>query len=271
MVQGVMGAYISNARMDAEWMVNMNKTSVAEAFDLQTSHEVEIQPGITTYEDSPLATLAEQISGVLVESGTVLMNYGYEDFATLVIDVTTNDMNDGLKGEILVEKLVNMFPALQDISNHVTKSSKEDEQDTIVRAFHIKKAQLMVADLFRRFSESEKKLFAFEDTDAFTVFSDNVLPAVLRKLDILKVTEELESYLDSKEPLMRGNAEVELRSAAIVASERIVQVFNQQNQEQEWGKQDMTPLTLDYYLWKLGKQEGFRTFERHYTQNTVYY
>ena len=30
-------------------------------------------------------------------------------------------------------------------------------------------------------------------------------------------------------------------------------------------------VTLDYYLWRIGKEPRFRQVERHYTRDTVYY
>ena len=33
----------------------------------------------------------------------------------------------------------------------------------------------------------------------------------------------------------------------------------------------LTPMKLAYYLWRLGKKDGFREHQRHATRDTVYY
>ena len=47
--------------------------------------------------------------------------------------------------------------------------------------FIIKKAQLLAGDLYRNFKSRDKK-FDFVDISQLTIFTDNVVPAVLRKV-----------------------------------------------------------------------------------------
>jgi hypothetical protein len=70
----------------------------------------------------------------------------------------------------LVESLSQTFPAFDD---------KADYEG--VEVLLMKKAQLLAADLYRRFHESDAR-FNFKDVENLTVFTDNVVPAVLRKV-----------------------------------------------------------------------------------------
>jgi hypothetical protein len=51
----------------------------------------------------------------------------------------------------------------------------------------IKKAQLTVGDLYRSFHEKDPR-FNFHDIKQLTVFSDNVLPCVLRAVNIVMIS-----------------------------------------------------------------------------------
>lgn len=83
--------------------------------------------------------------------------------------------------EKLVEDFVKTFPAFNDVGKY--------SDDTPIYFF--KKAQLAVGELYQ-FLKSKDKLFEFKDITKLTIFVDNVIPAVLTKLGILKLDEELE-------------------------------------------------------------------------------
>lgn len=88
-----------------------------------------------------------------------------------------------------------------------------------------------------------------------------VLPAVLRKLGLLVLSDELASAIDGKVDVPAGPTEVELRAAAIIACQAIV----------EGSDGSISAVLLDYYLWALGKEEPFRSLERHATKDTSFY
>lgn len=148
------------------------------------------------------------------------------------------------------------------------------------RLVHIlKKAQLLVADLHRTVGrqpscigyENENEHYdpgwiRFSEIDQLTVFSDNVLPAVLRKLGILQiVSPSLAALIDQKRLLPAGQEEVELRLGAVHACNLII------TQANKIGKDLGSCMDLDYYLWVKGKDPGFREWPRHRTIDTYYY
>eukprot|EP00455_Lapot_gusevi_P010323 TRINITY_DN1465_c0_g2_i1.p1 TRINITY_DN1465_c0_g2~~TRINITY_DN1465_c0_g2_i1.p1 ORF type:complete len:122 (+),score=14.43 TRINITY_DN1465_c0_g2_i1:424-789(+) len=121
----------------------------------------------------------------------------------------------------------------------------------------------MVADLYRRF-KNEDSYFNFPDIDQLTVFADNVLPCVLSHLGILDVSQTLKDRIEQGETV-EGNPEIELRAAAVVACEEIMQEITRQNLPPVLGMQ------LDYYFWSLGKDATFRPLTRHANPHTYYY
>lgn len=117
--------------------------------------------------------------------------------------------------------------------------------------------------MYRIFGETDVDTrLKFVDYDKLTALSDNVVPAVLRKLGIVRVTDELAELIDSRKELPPDAREVALRAAGVHACEKIVAAA---------GGKFATAADLDYALWKLGKVDDFRTFERHATRDTVYY
>lgn len=116
------------------------------------------------------------------------------------------------------------------------------------------------------FEKTRDYRFDFADLDKLTIFSDNVIPAVLRKLNILDlIDKDLERAISSCQSLPAGSEqEIELRLCAIHACSLIVQNARRQGL-------DLKEMDLDYYLWLKGKDRGFREFERHYTKDTYFY
>ena len=72
---------------------------------------------------------------------------------------------------------------------------------------------------------------------------------------------ELESLINRGEELRAGQRECELRAAAIVACDQIVMASD--------GR--IGTLELDFYLWRMGKEDRFRGLERHATRDTFFY
>ena len=157
----------------------------------------------------------------------------------------------------LAEKLVETFPAFRDVHNY-------NEAEIYI----VKKAQLLCADLHRHLAQSTPNRFDFIDINELTVMSDNVLPAVLRKLGVLSLSPELQEIVDSAQILPPGPQEVELRSLSIFACQLITKEFTKQFPKRG---EDFTDMKLDFYLWCKGKDKEFRIIERHYTQDTVFY
>ena len=92
-----------------------------------------------------------------------------------------------------------------------------------------------------------------------TAFADNVLPAVLRKEGVLRLSPSLEASIDTGIPVAQED-EVALRACAVTAIEAMAAHLG------------MSAPDLDYYLWGvLGKAEGYRNYPRHSAKTTVFY
>lgn len=65
---------------------------------------------------------------------------------------------------------------------------------------------------FCSLKQEKDPIFDFHEIESLTVFSDNVLPAVLGHFGILRFSEKLSAHLSSGNPLPAGNEEVELRT-----------------------------------------------------------
>ena len=99
----------------------------------------------------------------------------------------------------------------------------------------------------------------FADIDDLTVFADNVVPHVLRRLGVLVYDAGLARMVDAGEPLAAGGAmETEVRAAAVHACERIARGLG------------VPPRRLDNWLWNRGAGPAYasppphRTFTVHY-------
>merc|ERR1711976_520705 len=102
-----------------------------------------------------LVTLTNQLQQVLQTSGKILCDQNFLDFAEYFWKLTSN--TETAVANVLVNKLVEDFPALQDI--HLYHG----------RQVHLlKKAQLLCADLYRQFSKLYPERFAFKDVDQLT-------------------------------------------------------------------------------------------------------
>jgi hypothetical protein len=115
-----------------------------------------------------LKSLAIQIQTVMQQTGKILKEKKQPTLAAFILDQVKQDKD--ISAAKLVNILVSTFPAFADIHSYNGK-----------KIHIIKKAQLLVGDLYRRFSPQDER-FKFKDIHSLTVFSDNVLPAVLRKV-----------------------------------------------------------------------------------------
>jgi len=252
---GAIAMYLSNSgKLDATFLKQARLVDIGAYFNLPLSKEVALQPGLYTYQPSPLKPLAEKITSVFNETGTILLSKGFSSLGAFIMDATAPKPDTPTTAAHFVETLVNTFPAFSDKTEFQGKD-----------IFVLKKVQLLAADLHRRFKDSLPQ-FNFSDVDSLTVFSDNVLPAVLRQYGILELSAPLKEHVDSKTELTNKEWEVALRVTAIHACELIVQTSTRKA-----GKLLFSAMQLDFFLWTKGKDPDFRKVERHYTKNTIYY
>ncbi|KAK1931878.1 Queuosine salvage protein [Phytophthora citrophthora] len=258
-VFGLIGMYISVPKLDAQFMQNLSIDLVANYFSIPLEQDEQISPGIYMAKPGPLKPLAVILQKILNESGQKLIDLKMEDFGAFVLanlsPKTTGDLEEkeavgtGPSAAYLVDRFVETFPGFDD---HYEIHGEE--------VYLLKRAQLSVACIYRRFKDSEPKL-TFADINELTAFSDNVLPCVLHALGVLEYDAELEERIKRGEELPAGQQECELRAAAVVASDLIV--------AESEGR--LGSLELDFYLWRVGKEERFRGIERHATRDTFFY
>ena len=112
----------------------------------------------------------------------------------------------------------------------------------------LKRAQLTASDIG-----------GFDDLDNLTVFADNLVPHVLRVEGVLRLDAGLAAAIDAGELLESGGqAEVELRAAAVVAGERMARAAA----ESDGPLTPFTPRQIDSLLWRRGQEHRFKAVPR---------
>ena len=150
----------------------------------------------------------------------------------------------------LAESLAEM-PLYRDISQY-------DE----LQVPFFKRAQLTSADLAAVF-EGEG-YGEFLDLDQLTIFADNLVPHVLRRLGVLEYTPDLARQIDAEQALEAGSApEVEIRASAVHAVERCVARLQNSGVS-------ATAQQLDYALWTRGQSPEMKAHPRHRARTTYY-
>lgn len=263
MVYGLLSMTLSSDHdcFSAMNMSGMTVYDVQNYFQLPVTVDVPLSPNspIKTERDSELRPLAEQVRSVFNECGRVLRGLRCEQGFGQFVEQCLEEENTP---EHLTQQLVKYFPGVF----HDVGFSKNG-----TRVHLMKKVQLVIGELYKAFSRREtvgsniSKLLAQwtrDDISRLTVFVDNVLPAVLVRDQVLQLDGALEERIRNRKLIeAKSPMEVELRAVALHACELIVQESHGEFNAYE----------LDYYLWSLGKEEGYRTFERHATVGTVYY
>lgn len=116
-----------------------------------------------------------------------------------------------------------------------------------------KRAQLAAADLHHA------GVVSFADLDRLTIFSDNLVPHVLRVDGVLRYEEALAKRIDAEELLEHDSPEeVEIRAVGLHAVELLAGVTGRSAQE------------LDYVLWNRGGQPRYKAIPRHRARTTAY-
>ncbi|EFC46597.1 hypothetical protein NAEGRDRAFT_57526 [Naegleria gruberi] len=270
---------ITIAKLGVEMMevVSDNYFSIEQHFGIASKEEVshEKYAVIKVSQDSALKPFAEGIRKVLSETARRLRERNSDSFSMFVRKVIAEyerrkqneekyqDVKGIGKAAYLVNELVNVFPqALDDCANY------ETENGELFKVYLYKKAQLIVGELYLHLHE-EDSTFDFDDIGQMTIFVDNVIPATLVKSNILQIVDEsVKSKIETNQVLKHGSKpEVELRALSVFACEELIKIANS-----EPYNANINTLHIDYFLWgDLGKREDFRSFERHATQDTVFY
>ncbi|KAK9702217.1 hypothetical protein K7432_011345 [Basidiobolus ranarum] len=255
--------HISGQALTAAALSELTISDISNMFGLPLHDEKDhpTMPGLRIGEPHILRTFADKITKVLNDTGDALTTHGYSSFPKFILDVTKppNDKPEDWKGPSaaeLVRNLVQVIPGFRDMS-------VIDENPVYL----FKKAQLLASDLGRKYGKKDPERFGFYDADQFTVFADNVLPALLVHYSIIELSDELKNKIENNEEFGMENS-ARLRAVAVEACERVIK---QAHTLENSPLSSMTGTHLDYYLWKMGKVGELRKIERHVDTLTIFY
>ncbi|KAH9858524.1 hypothetical protein C2E23DRAFT_880006 [Lenzites betulinus] len=310
----VFSAYISSSAGAGEYfsargMQEITEPTVADlmgvtnAIHVERPHESIV--GLTVGElGGPVWEIVQIITRTLQETGKALVNGGYPDLGSFVLEALTEGekakKTGGDEAEVAVERLIRGIPAFQDMAI---------VYDQPVYCF--KKALLTLHAVALRFGKSESSSVPVPRTDHLPIFSDNVIPSLLIHLGVIDLTnadpalglpqlfphaqdtERLQALLaatdpvdpaakkKSKEvpkegPLLTVEQAYVLRAAAIDACELIVEAAQTLDTSDAAGDlswlKGITLPELDAWIWAVAKDRGdYRKLERFALRNTAYF
>ncbi|XP_010939134.1 uncharacterized protein [Elaeis guineensis] len=129
------------------------------------------------------------------------------------------------------------------------------------QVFLYKRAQIFAADLWGAFKG--QGYGRFYDMSSITIFADYIIPAVLRKLGVLKYSSALSNSIDSNDEIAPGSEEeVEIRACSVHAVEKMRELI-----ESKFRKQVLS-VEMDLWLWSCGVQN--RSLQHHRTLSIYY-
>ncbi|KAJ3109269.1 hypothetical protein HDU97_007763 [Phlyctochytrium planicorne] len=263
---GLMSMHISAENMNSSFLRDVQAHQVASYFDLPYTRDVAhpTMPGVTLSEAHPIRPFIQKLTQVMNETGKSLLEKGYSaGLGAFVLDVTKPGPDGPKSAQEVVRALVAAIPGFRDFG-------KVRGRDVYI----LKKAQLLVMELARRFGPKDPTRFAFKDIENLTVGADNVIPCVLIQLNILKPSPALFKMIQDQVDF--GSSDVEagldwiLRGAAIEASDRIV-LAARVAREKGTLSVEIKTTALETYLWMLGKEPEFRPTKRPVNKQTVFY
>ncbi|BFZ53368.1 hypothetical protein PYCC9005_000391 [Savitreella phatthalungensis] len=246
MIHLLMSLHISGIAMTAEWMTSVDAHLIAEFVGVSMVNERPHPdlPAVMEVVPSPVSELMQKIAGALNSTGVFLADRGHE---TLFAYVEASCAASGDIDDLL--KRLAQVPALDD--RHTNIIGKHE-------VWLMKKAQIMIGELVR-----QGLVISWLTDGDLTVYSDNVLPTMLRRAGVLQTSEAIENARAEDEPLSIELATC-LRAASVVACELILKRGLLQGKT--WLGDE---INLDHYLWKLAKQPQFRSFERYRVPGTI--
>ena len=132
-----------------------------------------------------------------------------------------------------------------------------------------KRAQIAVADLNAALSLN------LQGIDELTTFADYRVPQLLRHVHVLEYTKELADAVDNQMELPQ-NQEVYIRAATVVAVDRLVNAYNNNNKNTTTHTNAhpiiMTAVTMDWHLWQVGEELNQNNkMKPHHRVNTIFY
>jgi hypothetical protein len=119
------------------------------------------------------------------------------------------------------------------------------------RGFY-KRAQIVPSDL------ALAGIATFHDLDRLTIFSDNLVPHVLRVDGVLRYDPALAAHIDAERLLQPGREEREIRACALHACEQLAE------------RTGIPPRVLDLRFWNRAQAPEYKAVPRHRTRSVYY-
>ncbi|PKK74597.1 hypothetical protein RhiirC2_656249 [Rhizophagus irregularis] len=253
---GVMSIHITSSPLSAHALRSLTLSEVSSFFQIPLQVEI-VHPtieAIKVSEPSKSRALVELITWTLNDTGRILEENGYKNFAAFILEAAKPEKpNEKSKASRF---LVRAFPAFRDIT-------KVDGEPVYI----FKKAQLLAANLYRHFHSnvnSQTTNFDFSDISDLTLCADNIIPTMLNHFNVINLTSSLKKYFDDGKEITNIQDASRLRAAAVDACEIIV------SRAKELGRNEINLMDLNEYIWRLGKEENYRKLERFAFRYTVF-
>jgi hypothetical protein len=186
--------------LSAQGLKGMSEAKVAELMNLNIYSEKahDTIPGVVVGERTgPAFEVVHLITTAMQSTGEVLVNGGYPDLGTFVIEaLRTGSQSGGVEaqlnavvervctprsalasGRLISHQLVRAFPAFRDMSYVQGEPT-----------YCFKKALLVLHGVYLRFGHLETPPFPVPDTSTLPIFSDNVIPSLCCHLGILDLS-----------------------------------------------------------------------------------
>lgn len=276
----VLSMYITDeGLLTARGMQTADVGKVAELMrvNIHVEKPHESIPGVTVGElGGPMYELTTLITGVLNETGDILVGAGYPDLGSFVAQALelAND------AEAILERLVRAIPAFRDMA--------------LVNGHPIycfKKVLFLINGIRVRFGAASSSPFPIPpSTSHLPIFSDNVIPSLLVHLGVIDLSaspilqgvfsdshseKKIASLLETSDvssrqltregPKLTAEQSFVLRAAAVDACEMIVAAA-------ESAALGITLSDLDAWVWQIAKDRGdYRQLERFAEKGTIFF
>ncbi|KAI9206030.1 uncharacterized protein BJ171DRAFT_498443 [Polychytrium aggregatum] len=265
---GAMAMHISGITATTEYLKSVTISEISSLFDIPVTHEVP-HPSLPVVigEPAPIRPFVQAITDTLKETGECLESQGFKSLGHFILQVTQPSNDSPRKAADVVEAIVRLLPSMRDYGEWHGQ-----------RVYILKRAQLLVCDLYRRFGGSDPKRFAFQELDQLTIFSDNVVPRVLEHFGIIKIhNPSLVQMIQAGRDLGKDSDRWDwaLRAIAIEATERILDKAHSWQDDSDPARSEtlraLAAFRLDNFLWGMGKQKDIRSLTRLVNKQTVYF
>ncbi|KAG6862310.1 hypothetical protein C0995_016008 [Termitomyces sp. Mi166 len=269
--------------LSAKGFATIDVTKVAELMGVNVHVERthDTIPGLTIGQlGGPMYELVNLITGVLNETGKILVDTGYPSLGVFVAEA----LKEGAKAKVtpdgsqeleaVLERLVRAIPGFRDMT-------EVDGQPI----YCFKKALFLIHAIVMRFGSISPPPFPLPKTTQTPIFTDNVLPSILIHLGVVDLsaspelaslfpevnsTEKLKSLLETyngpespakvvpqEGPVVTASQAFVLRAAAIDACELMVEAAHSLETLPDDGSLDwlkeLTLPELDMWIWAVAK------------------